>query len=101
LAGGGRREHGAIMLRRALALTALSLGVVAAPAGAATYSASGTSLTVSPLAGEANRVVLQTTTSGADTFWLVTQRRGRPGHRGLLLHPAVECAGALLDHRHR
>jgi hypothetical protein len=44
------------MLRRSLALSALALGVVAAPAGAATYSVPGTRL--APLAGEANQVIL-------------------------------------------
>jgi hypothetical protein len=61
------------MLRRTLALTAVTLGIVAAPADAATYSASGLSLTVAPLAGEANQVILGVTTVGADTFWVVTR----------------------------
>ena len=57
------------MLRRSLALSALALGLVAAPAGAATYSVPGTTLAVAPLAGEANQVILDL--SGGD--WRVTR----------------------------
>jgi Ca2+-binding RTX toxin-like protein len=46
------------MLRRSLALCAPAFGLVAAPAGAATYSVPGTTLAVAPLPGEANQVVL-------------------------------------------
>jgi Ca2+-binding RTX toxin-like protein len=60
------------MLRRTLALTALSLGLMAAPAGAATFT-SGLNLTMSPFAGESNQVLLGLTTVGADTFWVVTR----------------------------
>jgi Ca2+-binding RTX toxin-like protein len=57
------------MLRRSLALSALALGFVAPPAGAATYSVPGTTLAVAPLAGEANQVILDL--SGGD--WRVTR----------------------------
>jgi hypothetical protein len=61
------------MLRRTLALCALTLSVAAAPAGAATFSASGLSLTMTPLAGESNQVIGGLTTVGAGTLWLVTR----------------------------
>jgi hypothetical protein len=60
------------MLRRTLALTALTLGLVAAPAGAATFT-SGLNLTMTPFAGESNQIILSLTTSGGDTFWVVTR----------------------------
>ena len=45
---------------------------MAAPAGAATF-ASGLNLTMTPFAGESNQVILSLTTSGPDTFWVVTR----------------------------
>ncbi|MDA0163529.1 MopE-related protein [Solirubrobacter ginsenosidimutans] len=60
------------MLRRTLALSALTLLAAAAPAGAATF-ASGLNLTMTPFAGESNQLILGLTTSGADTFWVVTR----------------------------
>src|SRR5690349_7524232 len=47
------------MLRRSLALSAFALFALAAPAGAATYSVPGTTLSVAPLAGEANQVLVE------------------------------------------
>jgi hypothetical protein len=69
LARGGGREHGATMLRRSLALSALALLAIAAPAGAATYSVPGTTLSVAPLAGEANQVLVEI----ANGDWRVTR----------------------------
>jgi hypothetical protein len=57
------------MLRRSLALSAVALGVVVAPAGAATYSVPGTTLSVAPLPGEANQVTLEL----ANGDWRVTR----------------------------
>jgi hypothetical protein len=57
------------MLRRSLALSTLALLVAAVPAGAATYSVPGTTLSVAPLAGEANQVILEI----ANGDWRVTR----------------------------